>query len=265
MSLPQSNVHQFQPRSLNAHSRIASMRCGSSGCADWPSSRSSPDSGRQAWRASPRCPAGRAHRAACRCERRSARHTSPSSPRPAGRGRHWASPSPRLAGERGDIELALPWVVDDAVLHAVQRVAGLDRGLVHQPQFLGRQDRRRVVADGVVLHEVPEESEVEVGAVVAGIAGNDAVVVARIALRRRQRLVASGRAAGRNRNSAGPRRTAPPRPAWQLPCSHAPHDHRPSRRWPRDGPRQTSGRRPCGRYRSRTTTSPARTRCAICA
>ena len=107
-----------------------------------------------------------------------------------------ASLSPGLQASVRDVELALPRVVDDAVLHAVQRVARLDRGLVHQPQRVGRQDGRRVVALGVVLHEVPEEGEVEVGAVVAGIAGDDAVVVGGVALRRRQRLMAAGRAAG---------------------------------------------------------------------
>ena len=100
------------------------------------------------------------------------------------------------------IERAAARVVDDAVLQPVEAVARLDRRLREQRQ-LGGGMIGLPSAPCVAIHEC-RNAERLADAVVRRIAGDDAVVVVRVALRLGHRLVAAGRAADEVRRVGEP-------------------------------------------------------------
>src|SRR4029077_15106583 len=80
----------------------------------------------------------------------------------------------------------------DAVLDAVERIAGIERGLMqHREFFLGNE------AGGVLVRGLRGGDELKAlgGAVITGIAGDDAFEILRIALGFHERLPAAARAA----------------------------------------------------------------------
>ena len=92
-----------------------------------------------------------------------------------------------FAEKRAGIECAAAWIADDPVLHAVDRIAGGDRGLGNQRQL------RRGQRTG--SFESPHRSRHEMDPVVSRVARDDSVIVGRKSLRLRERLLSSGRAA----------------------------------------------------------------------
>ena len=84
-------------------------------------------------------------------------------------------------------------IADEAVLEPIVLVARRDRGFRQRRQLRIRKDRRPVCVVG--REPRPEQSIDQVDPIVRGIAGNNAVVVGRIALRFAERLLSAGRAA----------------------------------------------------------------------
>ena len=91
------------------------------------------------------------------------------------------------------IEFAAQRIIDDAVLDAVERVAGIERGLMQHGKFLFGNEAGRILVRGL---RGGDELKALGGAVITGIAGDDAFEIVGIALRFHERLPASARAAG---------------------------------------------------------------------
>ncbi len=89
------------------------------------------------------------------------------------------------------IEMAAARIVDQAVLQTIHGVAGLDHRVVNHPIFGGRNKAGLVF---VRRSAHPHRGSRQVGPVVGGRAGDDAVVVVGIALRFLQPLLAARRA-----------------------------------------------------------------------
>ena len=83
-------------------------------------------------------------------------------------------------------------IFDDAVFHAVERVALIEHGLMDRGIFRGRD-----VAGFVLVRDrgSPDLAALQVRRIIGGRSGDDAVVIVRISLRFGHRLPAAGRAA----------------------------------------------------------------------
>ena len=103
-----------------------------------------------------------------------------------------------LAQRHCRIELALQRIVDDAVLHAVLRVAGIQRGLMQHHEFLLGNVAGRVFVRGL---RARDQLQALGGPVIAGIAGDDAFKILGKTLRFHERLPASARAAHKIRKA----------------------------------------------------------------
>ena len=91
------------------------------------------------------------------------------------------------------IEFASQRIIDNAVLDTVLRVAGIERRLMEHGKFFFRNEAGRIFVRGL---RGGYELKALGGAVITGIAGDDACEILGIALRFHERLPAAARAAG---------------------------------------------------------------------